>query len=87
MRKDDDKGYVHPFRSGDRFFRIDSTWYYATREEDVGPFKTLEEARMHMRQMVAEKELLSAKVEELKQLREEGARGDPKIWNKQIDML
>ena len=87
MRKSDENGQSHPFRTEDRFFRADSAWYYATREEDVGPFATLEEARQHLRQFIATKETLSAKVDELKKLRQEGTRGDPNVWNKQIEAL
>lgn len=86
MRKTDEQGSSHPFRSEDRFFRADSAWFYATREEEVGPFPTLEEARIHLRQFIATKETLSAKVEELKKLRREGTRGDPRVWNAQIEM-
>ena len=86
-RKSDEQGKSHPFRSEDRFFRAESAWYYSTREEDVGPFPTLEEARMHLRQYVATKESLTAKVDELKKLRQEGTRGDPTVWNNQIEVL
>lgn len=87
MRKTDEQGSSHPFRTEDRFFRADSAWYYSTREEDVGPFPTLEEARIHLRQFIASKENLSAKVAELKKLRREGTRGDPKVWNSQMEIL
>ncbi|NKC01702.1 MAG: hypothetical protein GKR90_24815 [Pseudomonadales bacterium] len=87
MRKGDDKGSVHLFRSEDRFFRVDDAWYYAAREQDVGPFPTLEEARMDLRRFVSSKESLDAKVTELKKLRREGNRGDPTVWNRQVDMI
>lgn len=87
MRKTDKtEERAHPFRSEDRFFRADSAWYYSTREEDVGPFSSLEEARGHLRNFITMQKSLNDKVEELKRLREDGSRGDPEVWNRQIEV-
>ena len=75
MRKGDDKGSVHPVRSKDRFFRTDYAWYYTTCDQDVGPFQTLEEARMDLCRFVSSKVSVKTKVIELKKLRREGNLG------------
>jgi len=51
MRKTDAEKKTH-FRSGDRIFQVDDSWWFGTREGNHGPFKTRKEAQDALTQFV-----------------------------------
>ena len=53
MRKSDADNATH-FRSGDRVFCLNGSWYFQTRENDHGPFPTREAAELNLKRYVEE---------------------------------
>lgn len=95
MRKSDEQGPKHFFRMGDRFFRIESKWFYTMRERDEGPFGSREEAEAHLRTFVAMQQLTEEHgarvVTQSANSRNRPGPGRPSldttIWDRQIDAL
>ncbi len=87
MRKSDEQAKRRYFRSDERFFRVDSQWFFTTREGDEGPFATREQAQAQLRHYLALQEMKEEHGEKIKRIREDTPRGDPGIWNSQIDAL
>lgn len=84
MRKFDNNPNVKHFRSADRLFRVDDAWYAETREGDIGPFPTQQEANLRLRQYIAEQESLYQAQQKMKKLRDEKKVVDTGIWDTQI---
>ena len=89
MRKSDTEKKIY-FRASERIFNVDGQWFFTTREGDEGPFVTRKAAESHMRTYIDTQQLtgkrLQTREQELKVLREE-RRGDPTLWDRQIDSL
>lgn len=51
MRKTDTDEKTH-FRSADRIFQANDSWWFATREDNHGPFKSRREAQDALAQFV-----------------------------------
>ena len=83
MRKTD-TSEIRYFRSADRVFRVDDAWFVETRESDLGPFPTREEALMRLRQHIGEQESFESAKAALEKVREEKKNVDTAIWDKQI---
>lgn len=75
------------FRSSDRFFRADEQWFIETREGDLGPFSSVEDARRRLHQHIVEQESFSTAKEKVEKLRRQPTEIDPSIWDRQIDAL
>ena len=52
MRKDDQKEKTY-FRSEDRVFQINATWWFASREREHGPYTTRQDAEDALRAYLA----------------------------------
>ena len=84
MRKTDTSD-TRRFRSADRVFRADDAWFVETREGDLGPYATREEAAMRLRQFIAEQESFAQAKAKLEKVRsEKSTKVDTSIWDKQI---
>ena len=84
MRKSDEKEIRH-FRSADRVFRVDEAWFVETREGDLGPFPTREEALIRLRHFIGEQESFATAKAKVEQVRsEKKSNVDTGIWDKQI---
>ena len=84
MRKSDSSETRH-FRSADRVFRVDDAWFVETREGDLGPFPTREEASLRLKRFIGEQEsFASAKAKVEKVRSERTSNVDTGIWDKQI---
>ena len=86
MRKTDNNRNTKHFRSADRLFRVDDQWYVETREGDIGPFPTRQDATMRLRQHVGEQESLQHAKEQFAKVRGEKTYVDTAIWDQQIAM-
>ena len=53
MRNDDIEVKAY-FRSSERLFRVNSDWYFSTREGDQGPFESEREAAYELRLFIEE---------------------------------
>ena len=53
MRKKDSGSSTY-FRSGDRVFCLNGSWFYQTREDDHGPFASREEAELDLKRYIEE---------------------------------
>ena len=87
MRKEDVKANTRYFRSTTRFFRVDSQWFYSTREGDEGPFPSEDAARQHLNRYLATEELKAMRSMELDKLKQERPKADPGVWDQQIDII
>ena len=93
MRESDEKeSGARYFRSGHRYFCMDGKWYFSTRESEEGPFSSREAAEaaleryLHSLEML--KKLQSPPEEKAQKERDPDAnRGDPTIWDRQIDAI
>lgn len=54
MRQDDHEKKCH-FRSSDRVFHMNGSWYFATREGDQGPFRSEVNAQAEIKRFIMEK--------------------------------
>ena len=54
MRQDDHEKKCH-FRSSDRVFHMNGSWYFATREGDQGPFQSEVNAYAEIKRFITEK--------------------------------
>lgn len=86
MRKSDGQDKRVFFRADDRFFRIDSDWFYTTREGEQGPFASQKEAKRHLDQFVALEAMKVNQFEKVEKIRREKVDADPTVWNRQIDL-
>ncbi|NKB97120.1 MAG: hypothetical protein GKR90_01280 [Pseudomonadales bacterium] len=75
------------FRSSDRFFRVDEQWFIETREGDLGPFRSVEDARRRLHQHICEQESFAEAKKKAEKLRTQPIATDPGIWDRQIDAL
>ena len=48
MRYDDTESEGVYFRSSSRLFRLNGDWFFASREGDLGPFRTEQEAEVEL---------------------------------------
>ncbi|MEM9620044.1 MAG: DUF6316 family protein [Pseudomonadota bacterium] len=81
---DTEKDQVRYFRTADRFARVDDQYWFATREGDEGPFATRELAEKALAAYIDSQQLLKSRDAEPVI---ERRRGDPRIWDRQIDVL
>ena len=90
MRDQDEKPTVRHFRTGNRFICQDGKWWFSTREGEEGPFDTREAAELGLKRFVETYEIMvklqSEAADKVKKTPPEG-RGDPGIWDRQIDVL
>lgn len=69
MRRSDPKSTTKSFfRTGDRVFVLNGQWFFATREGEVGPFRSREAALKEVRRFVQERHAL----ERFQRARDEG---------------
>ena len=88
MRKTDDSSIsIRYFRAGDRFFRVEDQWFYATREGNEGPFASKELAERHMKNFVDLQQMVTLTDAKLETIRSDKPKADPGVWNNQIDVL
>ena len=59
MRSDDQNRSTH-FRSGDRVFCMNGDWFFQTREDDHGPYRSREEAEIELARYAKEMNYLDA---------------------------
>ncbi|MEM7099248.1 MAG: DUF6316 family protein [Pseudomonadota bacterium] len=88
MRKSDGDKNSH-FRSADRVVRMNDQWWFATREGDMGPYKSREDAEAAINSYIASQQFADeAQVEEeARAQRKSEFKGDPTIWDRQIDSI
>ena len=84
MRKSDTDPNKSYFRSSDRIFRVDDTWLVETREGELGPFESRDDATRALRQHIGEQESLDSARKEVEKLRENKQVVDTSIWDQQI---
>ena len=88
MRKtDDNQTSVRYFRAGDRLFRVEDQWFYATREGNEGPFASKELAERHLRSFIGLQDMKVDNQVKLDKIRDQRVDADPKVWNNQIDVI
>lgn len=89
MRENDENSSVRHFRTANRFFCQDGQWWFSTREGEEGPFNSREHAEEGMQRYVDSVRVMAnlkaEKSAELEILPKE--RGDPTIWDRQIDSI
>ena len=87
MREQDGKSTVRHFRTGNRYFCQDGRWWFSTREGEEGPFDTRELAEQGMQRFVESVQLResfqAARAEKAEKVPK--SRGDPTIWDRQLD--
>jgi hypothetical protein len=54
MRREDEQEKTY-FRSTDRVFNLNGGWYFSTREGEVGPFATEQQAQFEIARFITEK--------------------------------
>ena len=88
MRKSDsDKDNVSHFRTTDRVMRMNDQWWFATREGDMGPFATREEAEMAIKTFIASQQFVEGRDAPPEPVRKSAFKGDTTIWDRQIDSI
>ena len=87
MRKSDGQDKHTIFRAGTRFFCVDMKWFYSTREGDIGPFPTEEQAAKHLRTFIELEKLKAVHKGKVETIRKQKITADPKVWGGQIDVL
>ncbi len=87
QRKDDDQGdKVRYFRTGDRFARVGNQYWFSTREGEEGPFASREAAEKALGAYVASQQFQSSR-KAVPVIEERVVKGDPTIWDRQIDII
>ncbi len=89
MRESDKKeSAVRYFRSGHRYFCMDGKWYFSTRESEEGPFGSREAAEAALERYLNSLEMLQKlQTPEKVEKSSDSDRGDPTIWDRQIDAI
>lgn len=87
MRNSDEQDKHRFFRAQTRYFRVENAWYYSTREGQEGPFKSREQAEDHLQRFLDLQTLKLNMEEKQAKVEKEPMRGDPSIWDKQIDII
>lgn len=90
MREQDKKSTVHHFRTSNRYFCQDGRWWFSTREGEEGPFDTRELAEEGMQRFVGSVQLMekfqaTRQAKKDKNEKAQRDRGDPTIWDRQLD--
>lgn len=76
---------VRYFRTPDRFARVDDQYWFATREGEEGPFASRALAEKALQTYIDSQQLQQRPQVPLIERRQ--GRGDPTIWDRQIDLL
>ncbi len=86
-RRESDEGSenLKYFRAQDRVARVDDQYWFSTREGEEGPFATRTEAETALRGYIASKQFQNSTAAEPPVI--ERRRGDPTIWDRQIDII
>ena len=90
MRKSDgQKGSASHFRAADRVMRMNDQWWFTTREGDMGPYNTRDEAEAAVTTYIASQQFVEKQIEGPKQKVQPKSefKGDTKIWDRQIDSV
>ncbi|XOV84616.1 MAG: DUF6316 family protein [bacterium] len=89
MRESDDNEKIRYFRTGNRFFYQNGSWWFSTREGEEGPFRSREQAEAGMARYVeAIRAMHAYKHKQAQKYKtDESRRPDPTVWDKQIDSL
>ncbi len=89
MRESDEtESAVRYFRSGHRYFCMDGKWYFSTRESEEGPFSSREAAEAALERYLNSLEMLKKlQTPEKVEKDPDVDRGDPTIWDRQIDAI
>ena len=88
MRESDEQQTKH-FRTGSRFFCADGKWFYSTREGEVGPFNSREEAEEGLREFIDTQVLLhGGKVEFDAKPQSKAKRNEAdSVWDNQVRII
>ena len=89
MRDSDDNEKIRHFRTGNRFFNQNGSWWFSTREGEEGPFRSREHAEAGMARYVESIRAMHAfKLKQSERYKvDDTRRPDPSVWDKQIDSL
>ena len=90
MREKDEESTVRHFRTGNRYICQDGKWWFSTREGEEGPFATRAAAELGLQRFVDTYKIMvkfqSDAANKVEKTPPEN-RGDPRIWDRQIDTL
>ena len=89
MRDSDDNEKIRHFRTGNRFYNQNGSWWFSTREGEEGPFRSREQAEAGMARYVeAIRAMHALKLKHSEKYKTDDTRQpDLTIWDKQIDSL
>ena len=75
------------FRSSDRLFVIDQSWYVDTREGELGPFPSRTDAARALKQHIGEQQSLKHLQNKRARIVEGRPNIDTTIWDRQVDAI
>ena len=86
MRQDDHEKKCY-FRSSDRVFKMNGSWFFATREGDRGPFRSQDRAVAEMKRFIIEQVELAAFQKEREKERQQKVESGKILRSAKLELL